>query len=566
MTTATESSAQASEQLKSVEGAERPPSANGSDGESERTREKLKKTSIAGLSQHTREKTFGSEADPASSDHTSTEAPPTENGFGRGRPSKKRSFEDIKDEQASPAENTETKGRGAHKRMRSREITHDAEVAPAYTAADAGSPLQEEADADVADAPGGPGVMIEADVPTDTNAQTAQTVEEKILDMEDTTNEPVVGVGKGTGLPSTAVQDPSSDKPNQNAAGLPSKTTPTASSGFSNTSSASPFGAVKSPPKDAEENVASPNSSTTSTSAFASSGLAAFASQDKSPFGASGSTKSTGGFGGGGSSFGSGGTGFGKATVGGGFGSGGGFGGGAAPSSFGGSAPSLFGAKSAFGGGGFGGSSSNSFGGSSGFGGGAAPKSFGGAPSVIGASHTKAEEDDEDGSGDEEEAGATGPAEEDKPDSRFHKQDVETGEEGEQTIFSARAKLYHFDEKQWKERGTGVIKVNIRQEKTTKPDESEDDHEQDPEAGDYDDVDIKARVIMRSDGVHRVILNSPVFKDMKVGTTDGDEPSGKTMYLTGMDEGKPRLFQIKMGKEDTLRELYFRICEFRDGL
>jgi Ran-binding protein 3 len=52
---------------------------------------------------------------------------------------------------------------------------------------------------------------------------------------------------------------------------------------------------------------------------------------------------------------------------------------------------------------------------------------------------------------------------------------------------------------------------------------------------------------MRTDGVHRVILNSPVFKEMNVGTKDGEEPSGRTMMLTGMEEGRPKGFQIRVG-------------------
>jgi Ran-binding protein 3 len=56
----------------------------------------------------------------------------------------------------------------------------------------------------------------------------------------------------------------------------------------------------------------------------------------------------------------------------------------------------------------------------------------------------------------------------------------------------------------------------------------------------------RARVLMRTDGVHRVILNTPVFKEMNVGTKDGEEPSGRTMMLTGMEEGRPKGFQIRV--------------------
>ena len=85
------------------------------------------------------------------------------------------------------------------------------------------------------------------------------------------------------------------------------------------------------------------------------------------------------------------------------------------------------------------------------------------------------------------------------------------------------------------------MKVNIRKAKKSRT-----TTESDLEAGDAFQSELKARVIMRADGVHRVILNSPVFKEMKVGTQDGDAPTGKTMFLTGMEEGQPRLFQIKV--------------------
>lgn len=38
-----------------------------------------------------------------------------------------------------------------------------------------------------------------------------------------------------------------------------------------------------------------------------------------------------------------------------------------------------------------------------------------------------------------------------------------TGEEGERTVASTRAKLYHMVDDQWKERGRGVVKVNVNE-------------------------------------------------------------------------------------------------------
>lgn len=133
-----------------------------------------------------------------------------------------------------------------------------------------------------------------------------------------------------------------------------------------------------------------------------------------------------------------------------------------------------------------------------------------------------------------------------------------------------RAKLYTF-EREWKERGVGTFKINVRyvdtalsskdkdeeQDSATSTDGEEDkpnskdrDFSGDDLEGGADDsfatTERRARLIMRTDGVHRVILNTPVFKDMHIGEQDGSEPSGKTMHLTGLEDGKLRPFKIKV--------------------
>ena len=105
---------------------------------------------------------------------------------------------------------------------------------------------------------------------------------------------------------------------------------------------------------------------------------------------------------------------------------------------------------------------------------------------------------------------------------------METGEETEETVFSCRAKLYHFEGKEWKERGVGTFKINTAWAPSSE-----------------ESQDRKSRLIMRTDGVHRVVLNTPIFKGMKVGTPEGGEPTGKTLNVTGMEAGKPTLFAIK---------------------
>lgn len=127
---------------------------------------------------------------------------------------------------------------------------------------------------------------------------------------------------------------------------------------------------------------------------------------------------------------------------------------------------------------------------------------------------------------------------------------VDTGEEGEEVHFSSRARLYFFDGS-WKERGTGVIKVNIR----TPGDEDTESREPDPEAQAMGGRR-KARLLMRADATHKVLLNSPVFKGMKFGAPDGSEPTGKLMHVQSLENGKPLLLQIKVSASASTSYFY----------
>ncbi|KAJ9606937.1 hypothetical protein H2200_008948 [Cladophialophora chaetospira] len=548
-----------------------PPQDGSSDGErDERTaREKLKKTSIAGLAQYSKETK-------ATGDHplgevvnadTIPDAQPT-NGQARGRPSKKRSFDDLQNEEA--ALGSENGGpplpkKGAlHKRMRSRELPGDEEAAQSLDKnEDMASPVQEESGIDADKSPGGPGVLVSA--PSQEEMDAATTADEQ--DATEGGTEPSVDPAPDQKEVDATIRAPSSEHAPTSkilpASGFANAST---ASPFANTSTESPFAGFKSPKspgKSPEPSTSSPGNPT-STSAFASSGLAAFASSEKSPFGAVGSTaKSSGGFGGGTTS------GFGSGS--GGFGSG---------SSFA-SKPSGFGS-----GGGFG--SSGGFGGGGGFG--AASKPFGTSLSTFanssggastfpkakpfGVKSDEEEEGSEDGDNDEQQA-----EEDASQDPRFHQQELNTGEEDEETIFSCTAKLYHF-EKEWKESGVGDFKINIRYEPKSTPTSSQEDNttatekktdadEQDLEAAQSDGssrFERRARLIMRARGTHRLVLNTPVFKEMNVGTHDGKEPTGKTMHLTSLEGGKPTGYQMKVGKEETLKEIYHKIRELQEEL
>jgi Ran-binding protein 3 len=131
--------------------------------------------------------------------------------------------------------------------------------------------------------------------------------------------------------------------------------------------------------------------------------------------------------------------------------------------------------------------------------------------------------------------------EEVKKDKRFYEQAVETGEENETTVFLQRAKLYSFSavapstEKKWVERGVGNLKLNV---KLPPEDESEDGKDTNAENKSQKK---RARFVMRAEGSHRVVLNSPVQKGSKFGEETGERPKGQKFYFLGRPEGSDRL-------------------------
>lgn len=75
---------------------------------------------------------------------------------------------------------------------------------------------------------------------------------------------------------------------------------------------------------------------------------------------------------------------------------------------------------------------------------------------------------------------------------------VTTGEEDEDTIYQTKAKLLVLDAASgnWKERGVGTFRINMKEEETKKV--------------------LQTRLVMRTDSVYRVILNLLLFQGMKV--------------------------------------------------
>ncbi|WFD30642.1 hypothetical protein MSPP1_001663 [Malassezia sp. CBS 17886] len=98
--------------------------------------------------------------------------------------------------------------------------------------------------------------------------------------------------------------------------------------------------------------------------------------------------------------------------------------------------------------------------------------------------------------------------------------ELTTGEEDENTVCSARTKLYYMTKDQsWKERGTGVLKLNV------------------PAPGAADGA---ARLVMRSDAVLRVILNVKLFPGMQC-----DLEQEQFLRLVAMEDDAIAHFAIK---------------------
>lgn len=108
---------------------------------------------------------------------------------------------------------------------------------------------------------------------------------------------------------------------------------------------------------------------------------------------------------------------------------------------------------------------------------------------------------------------------------------VNTGEDGEETVFSsARAGLFSWDGAAWKEGGKGVFKLNMTI----------------PRTENLEQIQRSGRFIMRAHQTFRVLLNAPVFKQMKVGDSKGNEPTSKTLSFSVIEKGKPTPYLIRV--------------------
>lgn len=120
-----------------------------------------------------------------------------------------------------------------------------------------------------------------------------------------------------------------------------------------------------------------------------------------------------------------------------------------------------------------------------------------------------------------------------------NKVEIKTGEENEETKFSARAKLFEFDVsvKEWRERGVGTIKVN------------------------EDQVTGAARMLMRSEGVLRVLLNTPLSRGLQYYSV---QDRGVRIIIAV--EGKPCQYLVRLRTPEDANALLLEFATYCDSL
>ena len=118
--------------------------------------------------------------------------------------------------------------------------------------------------------------------------------------------------------------------------------------------------------------------------------------------------------------------------------------------------------------------------------------------------------------------------------------------------FSSNAKLYQFVDRQWVERGSGVLKLNYTY--SDLPSHLQASYDKDP---DFRLIDVKpgeakleARLLMRNAATLKVLLNARLFKELLVGDQKGEEPSDRRFFVSAVPDtsnGKISTYLLKVG-------------------
>ena len=113
---------------------------------------------------------------------------------------------------------------------------------------------------------------------------------------------------------------------------------------------------------------------------------------------------------------------------------------------------------------------------------------------------------------------------------------VETGEENEKAVFTADSALYEYLDGGWKERGKGELKLNV------------------PVSGGE-----RARLVMRTKGNYRLVLNASLYNDMSLKDMDKKGVTFACMNSIGESPSSLATFALKF-KDTGTRE------EFKDAV
>ncbi|KAJ7625492.1 hypothetical protein FB45DRAFT_795632 [Roridomyces roridus] len=144
-------------------------------------------------------------------------------------------------------------------------------------------------------------------------------------------------------------------------------------------------------------------------------------------------------------------------------------------------------------------------------------------PATFGEKLRAGKDEDEEGKTDDEDA---------KP--VLTEQEYTTGEEDEETLHQVRGKLFSLIDTQWKERGTGTLKLNVRRS----------------DGG-------GARLVMRKEAVYTVLLNVTLFNGMRC--TLAQDP--RYLRLSVLEGGVATHYNLRVGSAKAAQELLHRINE-----
>lgn len=118
-------------------------------------------------------------------------------------------------------------------------------------------------------------------------------------------------------------------------------------------------------------------------------------------------------------------------------------------------------------------------------------------------------------------------------------EETKTGEEDETTVSACHGSLFVFDEGRWKSRGGGIFKINVREDNVEGLDRTKK----------------TARLLMRSDGVLSLLLNSPILSDM---TCQNPKNTTRIIFVA-VEDSKLKPFTLKVS-DRARRILHLRCC------